>query len=144
VLQAEQIGLVVAPFAGKYYLEEQTVREAVRAGGMFNIVASELGFKADLWVSAGDEFSECMLSRRRRVLAPWGVEAAFGSPEDVLLHKLVWNKITPSERQLQDAAGIAAVQAGQLDVEYLRAWAARQGTRKQLEAVLAGKGLKAT
>jgi hypothetical protein len=67
-----------------------------------------------------------------------------GSPEDVLLHKLVWNKITPSERQLADAAGIAAVQVGNLDLEYLRTWAARQSTLETLEAVLQGKSLKGT
>jgi hypothetical protein len=85
-----------------------------------------------------------MLKRRRRVKVPGDFEAELGSPEDVLLHKLVWNKITPSERQLQDAAGIAAVQADKLDLDYMRAWAARHGTAGELEAVLAGKGLKAT
>jgi hypothetical protein len=73
-----------------------------------------------------------------------GREAYVGSAEDVLLHKLVWHTITPSERQLADAAGIAAVQAGKLDLVYLREWAARQGTGDLLEAVLQGKYLKTT
>jgi hypothetical protein len=60
----------------------------------------------------------------------------------VLLHKLVWNQISPSERQLQDAAGIAAVQSGNLDLAYLRLWAASQGTAAVLEDILQGKHLK--
>jgi hypothetical protein len=63
---------------------------------------------------------------------------------DLLLHKLVWNQVTPSDRQLGDAAGIAVVQAGQLDLPYLRTWAARQGTSDVLEAILQGKYLKGT
>ena len=62
----------------------------------------------------------------------------------MLLHKLVWNKITPSERQLADAAGIAAVQAGSLDLDYMRNWAAQQSTGDVLEEVLQGKYLKQT
>jgi hypothetical protein len=30
--------------------------------------------------------------------------------EDIILHKLLWHKISPSERQLADAAGVYAVQ----------------------------------
>jgi hypothetical protein len=71
-------------------------------------------------------------------------KAWLGSPEDVLLHKLDWNRITPSERQLADAAGIAAVQAGQLDLDYLRQWAALQSTAEVLEEVLQDKYLKQT
>jgi hypothetical protein len=62
----------------------------------------------------------------------------------VLLHKLVWNTLTPSERQIADAAGIAAVQAGKLDLAYLNEWAAKQGTTELLKDVLQGKGLKNT
>jgi hypothetical protein len=36
------------------------------------------------------------------------------------------------------------VQAGDLDLAYMRGWAARQGTSALLEEVLAGKYLKAT
>jgi hypothetical protein len=44
--------------------------------------------------------------------------------EDVLQHKLHWNKLTPSERQLGDVAGVVTVQQGQLAGDYLRKWAA--------------------
>jgi len=85
-----------------------------------------------------------MLSRRRRVEIVPGRLAWVGTPEDVLLHKLVWHTITPSERQLADAAGIASVQAAQLDLAYMRQWATQQGTAQLLEEVLQGKHLKKT
>jgi len=57
----------------------------------------------------------------------------------VLLHKLYWNGITPSGRQLGDAAGIAAVQKDVLDLNYLRRWAGELGVNGTLEELLAGK-----
>ena len=35
--------------------------------------------------------------------------------------QLLWNRLTPSDRQLGDAAGVVAVQAGSLDQKYLEA-----------------------
>jgi hypothetical protein len=135
---------VSAALTGPYYRSEQAVREAVTRRGMFNVIDSSTGLNADLWVASGDAFSESMLSRRRRLEIVPGQEAFVASPEDVLLHKLVWYKITPSDRQLSDAAGIAAVQAGQLDLSYLRERAARQSSAQLLEEILQGKYLKRT
>jgi hypothetical protein len=144
VLDLPRVSELLPAFPQPYYLSEQAAMDAVRSAGMFNIIDTRAGMKAAMWVSGGDAFSRSMLDRRRRIELLPGTEAAVGSPEDVLLHKLVWNKITPSERQLADAAGIAVIQKGRLDVEYLRSWATRQSTLQTLEAVLRGEGLKAT
>jgi hypothetical protein len=145
ILSAPQIPQVNAAFAAeRYYFNESAVRETLQSGGMFNVIDTQTGNKADLWVSTGDAFSQSMLARRKRVELIAGFHAFVATPEDVLLHKLVWHTITPSERQLADAAGIAAVQAGNLDLVYLREWAAKQDTTELLEDALQGKGLKST
>jgi hypothetical protein len=144
VLSPADVGRMLAAFPDPYYVSEPAVRDAVARNGMFNVIDPATSLKADLWVTKGEPFNESMLSRRCRLEIVPGQEAYVGSPEDVLLHKLVWHTITPSERQLADAAGIAAVQAGKLDLAYLKEWAARQGTTDLLEAVLQGKYLKAT
>jgi hypothetical protein len=144
VLSAADVERMASLFADKYYVSEPAVRDAVLRCSMFNVIDSTCGLKADLWVTKDDPFNQSMLSRRRRMEIVPGQEAYVGSPEDVLLHKLVWHKITPSERQLADAAGIAAVQVGSLDLPYLRDWAARQSTADLLEEVLQGKYLKRT
>ena len=59
--------------------------------------------------------------------------------EDVILHKLFWNRMTPSDRQLGDAAGIVAVQAGALDKNYLRYWAGELNVAAELERLLSGE-----
>jgi hypothetical protein len=43
--------------------------------------------------------------------------------ENSILHKLVWNRITPSDRQMGDAAGVVSVQGEKLDKSYLKHWA---------------------
>jgi hypothetical protein len=56
-----------------------------------------------------------------------------------ILHKLVWNRISPSDRQLGDAAGLVAVQAGALDQNYLRQWAQELKLTGELERLLSGE-----
>lgn len=144
VLALDQVGPLFAAFKDDYYLSEAAARDAVARRGMFNMIDPRLNAKADLWVTGEGPFNQSMLARRRRVEIVPGQEAWVGAPEDVLLHKLVWHTLTPSERQLGDAAGIAIVQAGNLDLSYLRDWARRQGTGLLLEEVLEGKHLKRT
>lgn len=59
---------------------------------------------------------------------------AWGIP--LILHKLYWNRITPSERQLGDVAGVVHVQRGKLDVAYLRNWAKELDLAGELEEAL--------
>jgi len=54
------------------------------------------------------------------------------------LHKLYWNRITPSDRQLGDVAGVVQVQRDRLDESYLRQWAAELKVSTELEAALSG------
>jgi hypothetical protein len=69
----------------------------------------------------------------------FGQPAWIGTAEDVLLHKLYWNQITPSERQLGDAAGIVSVQGGALDKNYMRRWANELAVVSELEKLLRGE-----
>lgn len=144
LLRPDQIHLVMAAFPEPYYLSDLAIRDAVAAGSMFNIIDTSTGFKVDFWVFKGDPFGHSMFSRRRREEVVKGRTAYVSSPEDVLLHKLIWCKITPSDRQLADAAGIVAVQQSTLDIPYMRQWAAQQSTSDLLEEVLQGKHLKST
>jgi hypothetical protein len=42
--------------------------------------------------------------------------------EDVILSKLEWAKLSESERQLNDVAGIVRTQGDALDFEYIDRW----------------------
>jgi hypothetical protein len=76
---------------------------------------------------------------RGKQLTLFDTSAWITTAEDAILHKLYWHKITPSDRQLQDAAGVYAIQADALDSAYLREWAAILGVEPELESLLTGK-----
>jgi len=69
----------------------------------------------------------------------FGEPAWITAAEDSILHKLVWNNITPSERQLGDAAGVVAVQFEKLDKSYLKTWAEALGVSVELNRLLSGE-----
>lgn len=145
VLSLADTDRVVAAFADDYYVSEAAVRQAIAtAPPMFNVLDTSSGLKADFWLAKDDPFNQSMLRRRKRLELIPGQECCVGTAEDVLLHKLVWHMLTPSERQLADAAGIVSVQAGHLDVPYMRHWATLQSTTALLDEVLSGKHLKTT
>jgi hypothetical protein len=63
------------------------------------------------------------------------VTVRFASPEDTLLHKLVWFRLGDeiSDRQWGDVLGVLRVQGERLDQAYLDAWATSLGVADLLE-----------
>lgn len=104
------------------YVDEQTARDALHARDMFNVIDMETGWKADLIVRKARPFS--IRELERRVLADWdGLKVWVASPEDVVLTKLEWSRLSGgSERQLADVAGILEALGDDLDFEYIEAW----------------------
>ena len=98
------------------------VRAVYEPPHQFNAVDTRSALKVDFWLAGSEPFDQEML--QRRIQATLFREPAWiSTAEDVILHKLLWNRISPSDRQLGDAAGVVAVQAATLDKDYLRWWA---------------------
>lgn len=125
-------------FSKDFYLDEQAIRAAYQPPHQFNAIDNRSNLKVDFWLLRNVPFEREMFSRRRQV-SVLGVQAWMASPEDVILHKLHWNNLAPSERQLKDAAGIVAVQRDSLDLNYLRDWAKEIGVSGKLQEILSGK-----
>ena len=136
--QEERAAAIVAAFEDDYALDAVSVRGAFREPHMFNAIDRRSALKVDFWMLRGVPFEETMFGRRLRVTL-FGEPAWIATAEDTLLHKLYWNGITPSERQLGDAAGIVAVQAAELDRDYLERWARELGVATVLRDLLEGK-----
>ena len=83
-------------------------------------------------------FRQRELLLRRVLVTLCGDPAWRSTAEDVILPKLIWNRITPSERQLGDAAGVLAVQAEASDKSCLRPWAKEPGVASELERLTSG------
>ncbi len=132
---------IVQSFSPDSYISEDGIREALTGSGMFNAIDNMTAFKVDFWVFRGDPFGRSCFERACRAeLAP-GCLALIASPEDVILHKLLWNRISPSDRQWKDARGVMLVQKERLDMGYMKNWAATLNLEKELDSLVADKRL---
>ena len=129
---------MVATFADDYHIEEPAVRAAYRPPYQFNAIDRRSSLKVDFWLPANSPFEREMF-RRRVQRTIFGTPAWIATPEDIILHKLYWDTLTPSERQRNDAAGVFAVQRETLDRDYLRQSADQLGVAANLDALFEGK-----
>jgi hypothetical protein len=137
-LPPAQIPAFVSAFASPdYYLDEASVRNVYAPPHQFNLIHVPSALKADFWLLRPGAFEREMFGRR--VKDVWFGETIWlATAEDVILHKLHWNRITPSDRQLDDVAGVVHVQRGRLNEAYLHRWAAELGLAAELDAALSG------
>jgi len=121
-IRSEDVPRVVAAFQKDFFIQESAVRAALAPPYQFNALDQRSSLKVDFWVLTDEPFPQQMFARRRQETL-FGTPAWIASAEDVFLHKLHWDALAPSERQLRDAAGIWAVQGQQLDLAYMETWA---------------------
>jgi len=81
---------------------------------MFNVIDLRTGWKIDLIIRKSRAFSREEFGRRQR-LSLQGISFSVASAEDVILSKLEWSKLSQSQRQIEDAAGILKIQRSSLN-----------------------------
>jgi len=94
--------------------------------------------KVDFFRLAGDAYELERFNRRRNVTI-LGQPAVLATPEDVILHKLRWYTISPSDRQIADSVGILSVSGDVIDNEYLEEWANEIGVMDLLNKIRSGQ-----
>ena len=117
----------------EYYVSEDAALDALARRSQFNVIDFATGWKVDFIVAKDREFSRTEFDRRR-LLELEGLQLYFASPEDVLIAKLEWAKLGASSRQIEDAAGIIALQAHLLDTNYVMHWVSALGLQEQWAA----------
>ncbi len=111
----------VALFAADFLCESDAVRDAIRDGGMFNVIHSTLIVKVDVVVQKQSPYRREEFARRRSVPID-GVVITIVAPEDLLLSKLDWARDTRSELQLGDVRNLI-LSVPDLDWGYVEKWA---------------------
>jgi len=114
----------------EYYAEPEDAMQAFTHQTQFNVIDQNSIWKIDFILRKDRPFSRGEFDRRRLV-DMLGVTVFAATPEDILIAKLEWAKIGGSERQIQDAAGIVAIQGESLDVAYVERWVAVMGLDEQ-------------
>ena len=122
-----------------YYAEWRDAERALQKRDQFNIIDFPNAWKVDLIVRKNREFSESEFARREAIDVG---EFSFiiARAEDVFIAKLEWMKISPSEQQLHDAAGILIVQHENLEWPYVQKWVEALDLQEQLEAARRAAG----
>ena len=130
-----------AAFAGAlgpdYHLSPAAVQSAVRQRSSFTMVNTRTGIKVDVFVRKDEPFEQSAMQRRTSLPLPDAPEQplAFQTPEDIVLFKLRWYRLSDerSDQQWADVLGVLKVQAGKLDETYLDHWAADLGVADLLQ-----------
>lgn len=120
-IDRSQVGGLVSLFQGMF-IQAESVMQAFRPPHQFNVIDEQSALKADFWLLRDNDFERAAFDRRIQVNL-FGSAAWIATAEDIILQKLHLNRKAPSERQVNDAAGVFEVQSGRLDLDYLRTWA---------------------
>jgi hypothetical protein len=120
----EHIAPFVEALKSTFYVDDEMIRDAIRAHRSFNIIHLQTFFKVDIFVAKEREFDRLQIARRSSyVLSSEGNQSAYvASAEDTILAKLEWYQMGDevSDRQWKDILGVIKVQEGKLDMEYLQ------------------------
>jgi hypothetical protein len=139
-VQPEHIQPLVEALSKEFYADDEMMKDAIDHQSSFNLIHYETAFKVDIFIRKSRAFDQMQLNRRRlSVIASNPEESVYvTSPEDTILSKLEWYRMggEVSERQWRDILGVLKTRAGELDLEYLRNWAAELHVSDLLERAL--------
>lgn len=117
-----------------YYVSEGAIRDALQRRYPFNVIQPTTGAKIDLVPLPRDSLSRAAFERRQRIeYDVSGRSAAFITPEDVVVAKLIAFRETGSDKHLRDARGVLVTQWDRLDVEVVRRRARTAGVGDRFE-----------
>jgi len=141
-LSESQARELVGALGEDYYVDEETVLDAVRRRAAFNIINIPLAMKIDIFVAEDAAFANRQLDRSTQLEVSPGISVRLYSPEDLIVRKLMWFRLGSgtSERQWRDVTGLIKARAT-LDLAYLRDAAEEQGLSGLLAEALSQAGI---
>lgn len=128
-------GKIVSLFRDDFYIDESKVLQAVRDRDKFTIIHNRTIIKIDFIIRKDEPYRVEEFSRKRQMNIA-GIPIWVVSPEDLILSKLVWMKLSESEVQFRDVRLLLKT-VRETDNEYLSQWSEKLGLddlfRKALE-----------
>jgi hypothetical protein len=131
-MQRSDVHLLAAAYPPPYYADEEMMHNALTHGSVFNIIDPTTGLKVDFWPLRDDAYAREQFSRRRQVEIA-GRNVWVLAPEDVILSKLLWYKLSPSDKQWADIQAVWEARDEHFDANYLENWAVRLSVADLLE-----------
>ena len=123
-LQPSNVEALLAAFPSpRFSVSAESILDAINRAGMFNLLDIESGEKVDFWMLTDEPFDQSRFGRRRASFFA-GLTVFVSAPEDTILAKLRWAKMSGgSEKQFGDALHVFETQGPTLDADYLNRWA---------------------
>jgi hypothetical protein len=131
-LSYTDVGKIVVLFKEDFYIDENSVRQAVRDQSMFNIIHHESVLKVDFIIRKDEEYRKEEFLRKRKITIE-GSQVSIVSPEDLILSKLVWAKTSQSALQLRDVKQMM-LNNQKIDAAYLTKWSRALGVEELLQS----------
>jgi len=108
-LYRSDVAALAKEFPGDdFYFDREMVIESMKSRQPFNIIHLETMWKADI-ILPREAYTNEQIDRRQRVELG-GVGTYVITAEDTIVSKMRWSKLSESDRQLSDCAGIVRVQ----------------------------------
>jgi hypothetical protein len=141
----EHVRLLVNRLEQHYYIDADTVKDAIRRRSSFNAIHLDTMLKVDVFIPKTRSFDQQELRRVRQKVLEEGTRPFYtASPEGTILNKLEWYRMggEVSDRQWNDILGVLKVQGTALDLVYLRRWAANLKVTDLLERAFVDAGME--
>jgi hypothetical protein len=134
-LGGRSISGLAAELGQDFALEEQMSFETVTGTMRYRLVHRTSTFVVELFLLSSDPHDQARFARR--VTGDiGGRKTFFPTAEDVVVTKLRWSRHGRRQKDIDDVRNVLAVQAGKLDLDYVRRWTDQHGTRSLLEQLL--------
>ncbi len=135
----EMGGLSVARLAQElgteFELDPQISFETITATTRYRFRHRASAFMVEIFLLSNDSHDRQRFARR--VQGDIGGRSTFvPTAEDVVIQKLRWSKHGQRLKDVEDVRGVLGVQAGKLDLDYIRRWCDQHGTRGLFEELL--------
>ena len=144
-IKPEQASDISENLREEFYVDSETILNAIQKQSSFNLIHLETLFKVDIFPLKNHPFDQQAFSRRlqKAISEDTSQQLFFSTPEDIVLHKLSWYKAGAevSDRQWNDVQGVLKVQGDQLDMAYLNHWAKELSVSELLEKAIDESGI---
>lgn len=130
-VESGDVDKIVNLFSEDCYIDRDSVRQAVQAHSVFNIIHNQWVVKADFIIKKNEEYRREEFSRRQKMVLE-DTDIFVVSVEDLILSKLVWGMQSQSDLQLGDVRLMVST-VSELDWNYMEKWAVVLGILPLLE-----------
>ncbi len=112
-------------FSEDFYIDMDSMKDAIRARQMFNIIHNEGIVKVDFIIRKNTKYRKLEFERKRNIVFE-GRQINITSPEDLVISKLYWAKDSLSEMQIRDVRNIFKT-VPDIDIDYIEKWIKKLG-----------------